>query len=473
MPAPNSPRRASRSFPRIFAILAIGSLAAAFLARMRLEKMPVHPDLPTATVRRADVEAVVLTSGRVASSRSTDIRCTLEQLDLPPQGGGQAASQKEGASAIISLVPDGANVRKGEVICELDSSDYEELARRQRIVVEEATAAHSQASLALEVAKLALRSYQEGEKGEVIREYEGEIALAKADLSRQSDRALWTRRMLGKGYASAAQAASDGQEVLRLTEKLSEMELALRNFQAYTAPRESLTLESEVIGAEATLRYQASRLSQEKARLDHYQAMVDRCTIRAPHDGYVVYANRPGREPRVYLGAPVRERMRLFSLPDPSELEVEALVHETDIDRVRAGMPATVRVEALPSRSLIGRVESVTPVPQSDQSFGSANQVAYFLGHVELSRILPGVRPGMTAEISILSDLHRGVLTVPTTAVRQEDGQQVCYVDLADRLERRPVKVIPGNHELAEVVEGLIEGEHVVAEAQLVDPGAL
>jgi len=52
------------------------------------------------------------------------------------------------------MVDDGASVKKGEVICELDASEYEEMTRRQRIVVEEATAAHSQASLALEVARL-------------------------------------------------------------------------------------------------------------------------------------------------------------------------------------------------------------------------------------------------------------------------------------------------------------------------------
>jgi len=277
--------------------------------------------------------------------------------------------------------------------------------------------------------------------------------------------------MLEKGYASAAQVAGDGQQVLKLTERLNEMERALENFSRYTSPRESLELKSEVVGAEATLRYQESRLAQEKARLAHYRSMVDRCTIRAPHDGYVVYANRPGRQPRVFLGAPVRERMRLFALPDSSDLEVEVLLHETDVERVRAGMPANVVVEAMPMRSLAGRVDSVAPVPQSDQSFGSANQIAYFLGRVELEKVPPGLRPGMTAEISILSERHRDVLTVPSTAVKKEEGREICYVNLHDHLERRPVKVIPASHDLTEVVDGLAEGEQVVLDPFLVDSG--
>ena len=195
--------------------------------------------------------------------------------------------------------------------------------------------------------------------------------------------------------------------------------------------------------------------------------MVKRCTIRAPHDGYVVYANRSMREPEVYLGAPVRERMKLFSLPDATELEVEALLHETDVDRIHEGMPASVVIEAMPGRPLTGRVESVTAVPKSDQNLRTANQIAYFIGRVALETPPPGLRPGMTAEITILTDRRRDVLTVPATAVRKEEGQHVCYVDHRDRLERRPVKVVQASHDLTEVVEGLAEGERVVLEPQL------
>jgi HlyD family secretion protein len=479
MSLPIPARRTPRRGKRILTVLGLAGItvAAVLVLMHHREERLAHRDLPTATVRRADVDAVVLASGRVASSRSTEIRCTLERLDLAGQGGTQATmqtpTQKEGASAIISLVPDGATVKRGEVLCELDSSEYQELARRQQIVVEEAKAQHSQASLALEVAKLALRSYREGEKGQVVREYEGQIALARSDLSRQTDRLAWSRRMLGKGYVSAAQVASNQQEELQLIEKLREMELTLANFQRYTAPKEALSLESDVLGAQSTLGYQSSRLKKEQGRLAHYQSMVDRCTIRAPHDGYVVYANRPNREPEVYLGAPVRERMRLFSLPDPTKMEVEAMLHETEVKRVRSGMPASVRVEAMPTRPMSGRVESVAPVPKSDQNISSANQIAYFVGRVELTTMPPGLRPGMTAEISILSDKHWGVLTVPSIAVKEEYGREFCYVDRRDRLERRPVKVIRAAHDLIEVVEGLTEGERVVLDPYLVSSGVL
>ena len=95
--------------------------------------------------------------------------------------------------------------------------------------------------------------------------------------------------------------------------------------------------------------------------------------------------------------------MRLFSLPDAKNMEVEALLHETDVDRVRAGMPATVVLEAMPSRHMSGRVESVTPVPKSDQNMRTANQIAYFVGRVELATTPPGLRISSTTSPSVFS----------------------------------------------------------------------
>ena len=168
--------------------------------------------IPTTRVSRADVELTVLATGRVTSTQSTEISCTLERLNAP----GQSSSLVSGASTILDLVPDGSIVKAGDILCELDASSFTELLRRQQIVVEQATADHMQASLALEVAQITLRSYQEGEEIQMKREFNGQIALAKADLARQDDRVGWVRKMLQKGYASLAAVRSEEQTRLRL-----------------------------------------------------------------------------------------------------------------------------------------------------------------------------------------------------------------------------------------------------------------
>ena len=68
----------------------------------------------------------------------------------------------------------------------------------------------------------------------------------------------------------------------------------------------------------------------------------------------------------------------------------------------------------------------------------------------------------MSAEITILRGHREKVLTVPSRAVKLEDGQTVCYVKRRDRLERKAVQVRHATHNLQEVLDGLTEGEEVV-----------
>jgi HlyD family secretion protein len=432
------------------------------IATLRNPTTPLDA-LLTATVKKADVNEEIVAPGRIASAQSTEIRCTLEKLDSGASGG----TLVNGASTILSLVPEGSMVKKGDILCELDSSAYQELVRRQKIALEQVKADHQQAVLALDVAKLALQAYLEGERLQVGQDYKGQIALTTSDLSRQSDRLEWVRRMLEKGYSSAAQVASEKQSALKLTLNLRSMERALSNYERFTEPKEVLSLRSNVVGAEATLGYQTTRLNREQDRLQHYEKLLASCMIRAPHDGYVVHANRRGRDPEVYEGASVRERMKLFTLPDQSKMQVEVMLHETVVNRVSPGMEAQVSIEALPGREVEGRVETVATMPLSDQRSETANGIAYFVGRIKLRNMPPALRPDMSAEVTILRGHRQNVLCVPSRAVKRENGQSVCYVRRPDRLERRTVQVRHATHYLQEVLEGLTEGEEVV-----IDPPA-
>ena len=265
--------------------------------------------VPTVTVRRTNLDAEVLASGQVASSNNTEIRCTLERLNSPGQGGGGSAG---GASTILSLIPNGSTVKEGDVLCELNTSDYEEMVWRQTILVEQAKANHQQAALTLDVARIKLEAYRAGEVLQAEQQFRGQIALARSEQTRQTDRLAWSKRMLAKGYSSSHQVSGDEQALQSTTFNLTESVTAFRNYQRFSVPKEILFLQSQVLGAEVTFNFQSIRLKREEDRLAHYQDLLDRCTVRAPHDGVVIYADRPGRDPSVYPGAPVRERLRLF-----------------------------------------------------------------------------------------------------------------------------------------------------------------
>ena len=97
--------------------------------------------------------------------------------------------------------------------------------------------------------------------------------------------------------------------------------------------------------AETTLNYQTLRLRGIASDSRCWRSRSTHCTIRAPHDGFVIYANNADRQVFIEPGMSVRQRQQLFFLPDLSEMEVVAMIHESIVDQVTPSMRAHVQVE--------------------------------------------------------------------------------------------------------------------------------
>ena len=157
-------------------------------------------------------------------------------------------------------------------------------------------------------------------------------------------------------------------------------------------------------------------------------------------------------------GLPVRQKQDLFYLPDLTDMEVVAMLHESIVDDVGPGMRAKVQVESMSNRQLEGHVVAVSPMAVMNWR----TDVRYFEGIVKLENPPRGLRPGMTAEVDIAMPRREHVLAIPAGAVALDDGHEVCFVVHEDGLERREVKLGQVTRDMAEVTEGLTEGEQVV-----------
>jgi HlyD family secretion protein len=450
-------RRGSRSWGSLIAALAtLAALAAGGFGwtQWHNRKSPAERFLTT-DVRRADLFPTRLASGRVESGKRTIIECELENVAVGIRGQSLMAG---GASVLLSVIPQGTVVKRGDVLAVLDSSDYEELLRLQRITLERARSDKLQAELNLEIAKLAVREFQEGTVKESTELFEGNIFLARSELQRAIDRLNWSRRMNDKGYVPAAVVTSDAYRKEQTALALTQQESAYELFKKYTAPRTMRELEGAVKGAGSTLDYQQLRLNRQEGRLTLLEKQVKNCTIRAPHDGFVIYANNADRELFIEPGLPVRQRQHLFYLPDLSDMEVVAMLHESFVDKINPGMRATVEVEGLRNRRIEGHVTSIAPMA----TLNLRTDVQYFEGIVKLENVPEGLRPGMSAEVEIALPRLENVLAVPSEAVRVEGGHDVCFVMHDDRLERREVKLGQVTLDMSEVTAGLAEGEQVV-----------
>jgi HlyD family secretion protein len=194
-----------------------------------------------------------------------------------------------------------------------------------------------------------------------------------------------------------------------------------------------------------------------------YKRMVDYCTIKAPHDGFLIYAYDPTKPTAgaIEPGQTVRQGQKLFFLPDLKRMEVMAYIHESVAFRIHEGMKAKARIEGLANREFEGTVISVGPLPTNAGNWFS-DEVKYFVGVVRLDSVPTGLKPGMSAEVEFDVDRCLDVLAVPSEAVSVEGGRDICYVAGIDGLERRPVTLGRSTRDYLEVTKGLAEGDQVL-----------
>ena len=417
--------------------------------------------IPRTTVAKVDLNTVLTAFGRVESSSNTVISCELERLEMRARGGRSVSSG--GASTILTLVDEGTNVKKGDVLAQLDASEYEELVRTQEIKTQQAEAARRTAELNFEVAEISVTEFRNGLYDQQLQSFEGSIALSESDVERSGDRLKWTEKMLGKGYASIATKATEARKLAQSQLDVLTSKMDLSNFLEYGSKKTLMELSSEVEKRRFELIANTMRVTRNRDQLALYKRMVDLCTIKAPHDGFLIYASDPWRPTAgaIEPGQTVRQGQKLFFLPDLGKMEVMAYIHESVATQVRGGMRAKALIEGLQNRSLEGHVVSVAPLPTNAGNWWS-DDVKYFVGVVKLDTVPIGLKPGMTAEIEFEVDRLPDVLAVSSEAVAVENGRNICYVAGADGLERRPVSLGKSTRDLLEVKRGLAEGDQVV-----------
>jgi len=132
-------------------------------------------------VKLAALPITVTDKGALESSKNQDVQC-----------------QVEGSTAIISILPEGTKVKKGDLVCELDSASLNDSLTNQKIATQGAEASFQNAKLTREVAEIAVKEYEEGIFLQDEATCKGEIKLAESDLARSSDRVDWATRMYEK-----------------------------------------------------------------------------------------------------------------------------------------------------------------------------------------------------------------------------------------------------------------------------------
>ncbi|HJW88253.1 MAG TPA: efflux RND transporter periplasmic adaptor subunit, partial [Dehalococcoidia bacterium] len=246
---------------------------------------------------------------------------------------------------------------------------------------------------------------------------------------------------------------ADPKDVRLREEQLASAQASLASAQA--------GLDEILKGAdpkEVALREAQLRAAQDS--LDQARESLSRATITTPFNGVVAAANF-----RVGEYAPANAAV--FVLVDTSRLEVEALVDEQDIPRIRPGQEARTVLDALPTVTFQGQVKAVSPLAQRQAGLINYRVLLSLEGEAGAGITL---REGLTVTAEILVDKRENVLLVPNRALSRRGQERVVKVVAGERVEERVVVAGPSDGEYTEITSGLKEGEKVQVESSRSTP---
>jgi len=412
-------------------------------------------------------------------------------------------SEVEGTTTILSLMPEGTHVKKGELLVELDASKLQDAKVDQEIRVQNAEAAFIRARENLEVvrnqgqsdveqAELTLRfggedlkKYKEGEYPNQVKELQARVTLAQEELQRAQHRLRWSRTLFQEKYLSETELKAD--ELAASKAKL-ELELANNNLallKEYTHKRRLDELQSAVkqakmarertqrkaaadlVQAQAELKAKQAEFTRERSKLKKIESQIAKTRLLAPAAGLVVYATsakvsspRHGVEP-LAEGQQVRERQELIYLPTGSAFLATVSVHESSLRKIRPGLPVRITVDALPGRTFEGTIASIAPLPDA-QSMWMNPDLKVYETQIHISGGADVLRSSMTCKAEIIVASYPAALHVPIQSVVRVNGRPTVFVQQGNSPEARTVELGMDNGRMIHIVSGLRAGESVV-----------
>jgi RND family efflux transporter MFP subunit len=184
-----------------------------------------------------------------------------------------------------------------------------------------------------------------------------------------------------------------------------------------------------------------------RAKLADAQLNLKRSTIIAPEAGIVF-------ERKAALGALINASEPLFRIVRRGEIEIEASVPEADLQHLKIGQPAVIRLSGIP-QPLPGKIRLISP------RIEAASRTA-------IIRIaFPNDHPapvGLFANVDVTSGETQGII-LPATAIQQDNqGSYVWKLDDANRAIKQPIQITQRNGDSV-MIENLPTDISIIARA--------
>jgi multidrug efflux pump subunit AcrA (membrane-fusion protein) len=197
------------------------------------------------------------------------------------------------------------------------------------------------------------------------------------------------------------------------------------------------------------IEFYEARIDQARAKVLLFEDRIEKSILRAPINGQIGDIKKEIGE-QVAIAEPV-----IYFIPD-KPFQIEASVPEADIGKINLGDKCEISLDAFPRVIFEGKLLEI------DLIGTVMSGVVYYKTKISIETEDNNIRPGMTADVVIISDSRDDVLIIPWRAVK-ENGREFVRVVINGELEERDIETgLRGSEGYVEVLAGLQEGEKVV-----------
>ena len=179
-----------------------------------------------------------------------------------------------------------------------------------------------------------------------------------------------------------------------------------------TFDNEKLLTQQSRVSAEANKLRRESSLKNEAERLDW-------TTIRAPMAGIVTLLELEEGEIVTSGRSAFSQSPPIMTIVDPSKMVVKTFINEVDMERLRLDQRAEIKVDAYQTKTYDGSVYEISP------SGAEQDNIISFEVMVEVNGSPEELRPGMSADVDIITYEEKGVLLLPIDALVNEPSATV------------------------------------------------
>ena len=195
-----------------------------------------------------------------------------------------------------------------------------------------------------------------------------------------------------------------------------------------------------------------NQVDQAQVSVDVLNNQISDSYLRSPVKGQVTEIMKRAGE---LAQASFQDTAAVILPADPYKIEVN--IYEEDVVDIKIDNPVSIMLVAFPGDTFEGKVISIDPAENI------IDGVVYYKAVIGFDESPDGIKPGMTADVDIRTELKENVLTLDEDAVQYKDEKIIVEALKNGEVEEKEVSIgLEGSNNLVEIISGLEEGEEII-----------